>query len=730
MSEGEIELNLSPTRTDSKTIYNVNHFMDSSDEEDTGEEREPQTSQDVLVMIKKWLDLDTPELSEKMVDMLLQEGTIEQYLDQIVLIDPSIRLPHHYKPRTELPYRVRDYSNMAIVKRSYNAMELLSGNSKSLGRLLQAKFKNIVIKLFEIFSYNSNGNFHHFRKLFESLLRFKPIEILDLILFPREGQPPLVLSMLEFLDESPVSAALGTILFFPMRLTVTESERKRKLSHFLSTFQFIKQIVIRMGYSDNTALASSDFLFRIIDECTRVESSEVITSTMENPNDCLVDWVFQVLYLKGSHQGNAQKASCFKVLLALLTKSAPKEFEVPVTTGNFYTNATQKTPNGLADIHDIVRDKIVNNLTKISELLISSVNKCPGVSFGKYQVRHGFPSMRLGALEVMYEAIRELEDLTEPLQKLPPGLWRVMIDWFFDFSHNNVYHAIFYKLVVTVLKSNHIPSLKNLLTKTKFLTRMIEHYEQFPNSGCRGYILLICNVLRLTNDSQRASDYIPSMLSSHHLWNEFLPRLRADTMVQVDMCVEDDPSFQRPLPHVGPLTVTQENDDMISFLARILKAGDIDLGSQFAYSLGFVGNYPDEDDSFSELDDDETRKKMSNRKKYQKRRERRRTARLRPSNGVDSPTQEYVHTNNVHPREIETDLDADLDDSLDNDQDNSLDNSRENSQDNEYINNDNEDNNNDNEDNHGNEDKDKNKEDETNHVDSNQTEGEENTSTI
>lgn len=54
-------------------------------------------------------------------------------------------------------------------------------------------------------------------------------------------------------------------------------------------------------------------------------------------------------------------------------------------------------------------------------------------------------------------------------------------------------------------------------------------------------------------------------------------------MEQVELTVEDDPSFQRPLPHVGPLSVTQENDDMISFLARILKVGDIDLGSQCTY---------------------------------------------------------------------------------------------------------------------------------------------------
>jgi hypothetical protein len=163
--------------------------------------------------------------------------------------------------------------------------------------------------------------------------------------------------------------------------------------------------------------------------------------------------------------------------------------------------------------------------------------------------------------------------------------------FFPPFRHNSVYHSIFYKFVVTIIKSNDVPTLKNLFTKTKFLTRMIEHYADEKNIGCRGYIILICNVLRLTCDSQKPSDYIPTMLLSHHTWKDFEPKLRADTMAQVELTVEDDPTFQRPLPHVGPLSITQENDDMISFLARILKAGDIDLGSQCRLSFSSFSSF-------------------------------------------------------------------------------------------------------------------------------------------
>jgi len=114
--------------------------------------------------------------------------------------------------------------------------------------------------------------------------------------------------------------------------------------------------------------------------------------------------------------------------------------------------------------------------------------------------------------------------------------------------------------------------------------------------------------------------------------------------------VPEEPSFQRPLPHVGPLSVFHDNEaEMLSFLSRILKPDDIDLGSQcnifllssphgfslfetfclmsfalppffhqiVAYSLGFVGN-ADDSDSGSE-DEEEKKRRLKNKKKREKR---------------------------------------------------------------------------------------------------------------
>jgi len=91
---------------------------------------------------------------------------------------------------------------------------------------------------------------------------------------------------------------------------------------------------------------------------------------------------------------------------------------------------------------------------------------------------------------------------------------------------NNVFHAVFYKLFVVAVRSNHTNSLKSIFNQTRFLSKLIEQHNSTETSGNKGYVLLICNMIRLTADTQAPGEFIPSMLSSHHQWLEFTPVLR------------------------------------------------------------------------------------------------------------------------------------------------------------------------------------------------------------
>ncbi|RUS25513.1 hypothetical protein BC938DRAFT_472044 [Jimgerdemannia flammicorona] len=151
--------------------------------------------------------------------------------------------------------------------------------------------------------------------------------------------------------------------------------------------------------------------------------------------------------------------------------------------------------------------------------------------------------------------------------------------------------------------------------------------------GCRGYILLILNQLRLTGDSQHPSEYIHAMLGSHTRWKEFQPTLRWYTQplildvatlsigssryrentlrqtIAVDRWTVG--GCKRPSPHFGPNPPVRTPDDTgivstygaaLRMMNPIGEVGEdhtshsdfspteeigIDLGSKYAFCLGF-----------------------------------------------------------------------------------------------------------------------------------------------
>jgi hypothetical protein len=97
-----------------------------------------------------------------------------------------------------------------------------------------------------------------------------------------------------------------------------------------------------------------------------------------------------------------------------------------------------------------------------------------------------------------------------------------------SFRYNNIYHSLFYRLFLYVLRKRYEPLIHDvLLGNMCFLTRLIEHYRTWQNhSGCKGYILLMCNAIKLFVSQLPIDDVISQLFQSHELWNEFLPVLQ------------------------------------------------------------------------------------------------------------------------------------------------------------------------------------------------------------
>jgi len=59
---------------------------------------------------------------------------------------------------------------------------------------------------------------------------------------------------------------------------------------------------------------------RVIDECTRVESSELIVHTVNREPENIVNWCFEIILSTSPDVGNSQQTGAVRVLQTLLAK--------------------------------------------------------------------------------------------------------------------------------------------------------------------------------------------------------------------------------------------------------------------------------------------------------------------------------------------------------------------------------------------------------------------------
>ncbi len=100
----------------------------------------------------------------------------------------------------------RDTENVEALKRSYHAMEILSGTTANHLWIQNAKFHTIgktlfmiytiymidnklslVNHLFDLFLPNSQGNFNHFYRIFQHFIRRYPCDMLEFVILSNDA---------------------------------------------------------------------------------------------------------------------------------------------------------------------------------------------------------------------------------------------------------------------------------------------------------------------------------------------------------------------------------------------------------------------------------------------------------------------------------------------------------------------------------------------------------------
>ncbi|KAH9272320.1 hypothetical protein BASA83_005413 [Batrachochytrium salamandrivorans] len=472
-------------------------------------------------------------------------------------------------------------------KRGWTVADMLAGRS-FIGELSDVKVdkERIICALVRICEPNARGNFN---KAFLGFGRNQG-DILAIATGETANRRPLLIQLLRCVVQPEVTDCLMLL----MRWGAPEKEKLRKqLFEHLFQIQFADSILdlVMLKEHVNVAIAASEFFVRLYRQCLSMEHSSRMFMTIG---------------------GEGERVSrLLDLLLGLLNSDT---LGVDVSKGNG-VNGGMATTSLIAAWLDVIDCIIVPRKQSLAQTRVfGGVPEVPipleprrGVI---YLVRNRFHLFcfdkiltsealvvstilkLLGVIQGIITFYSSPDDLDQICASIP---WVLLTEWFFGrFKNNNLYQAIYFKLVYHIIHQEHRPSLNALFLAESFplLDLLLENYD--TPSANRGFIRVLLNIVRLhiqqypqiassngthtrasivtpdltvseTPDRKAVSPATPAyqqqlpgyfaiLTNSHSAWNEILPRLINDTLANIRRMGRPGASMILPHPLVNPLS--------------------------------------------------------------------------------------------------------------------------------------------------------------------------------
>jgi len=444
----------------------------------------------------------------------------------------------------------------------------------------EANLEKLVLQIFKIFQLHSKGDFDNFDKIFQSIFSSHAPQVVGIL----TKHDKLTLNLLNYLHDQAVSETLMGLLriALPEQILINFYNKLNTDGFFAHLGEKIYGVNAASSYED-----ACHFFVRLVEVCSTYNNADVLFMDLGR-NFTFVDGLLSAIANSSGKIASQQQVACIYTLKTLLLKSGEQLYD---TSLEAYTPTP--LPNMLAGVHEDLHNHLKTRASSLCAKLVADANgpnDAQPTLFSAYKVKKRFTMSRVALLDILVELAEE--NPSEVLTCFDAATWRVLSDWLFDHKFNNVYHNIFFKLFKAMLRSNHSEAMKLLFSKYKFVSRMIKHYQDTSvfQSGLRGFILLMCNYLRLTYDTLAPSAYLKNFLSSHEQWKEFVPVLRNETIRQMVT------NYAAPVGgHINPFAI-HDTFGMYSSATkcRVItpEQVDIDLGSEYANNLGFEDALP------------------------------------------------------------------------------------------------------------------------------------------
>ncbi|CAH0517830.1 unnamed protein product [Peronospora belbahrii] len=527
---------------------------------------------------------------------------------------------------------------------SYRATMLLTNDdtAEALLTLLGDKSKLLTRCLFRVFQRDAKGNLRHACRVIDQLLRFYLDDVYDVLGKDASTVARYMGSMLPYLEHAPVAELFLTLVCKPhsaavMRFYTSTPPKKWAFFRALSEWKVLLVLanhVCSTEYGETHTVGAADVFVELLDRLAADENGQLLLQPAAYCPELLEGLIYAAVELKDSKKTTqrtvGQRTAAMKCVFRLLQKSTLEKVQGPPTSPyqSFGATIVNLVPNQLGALREKIYELVEQHLGELLKYLIqkyvSQQNiEMPDEESGKplpesavrhtaYVVKVPFTELRLILVETLVEVMTHNPRLMS--EYFDANVWRVLVTWFFEYSHNNLYHAAFYQLVFIALRTDNQQALEVLVKKLKLATLLVEHYRADGDSTSnKGYILQICNAIRLQAASQSPDAFLRNFLQSHTTWRGFEQELRDRTSL---LCVNGlgfaVPQAVRPGYQKDSWQMLNEEQD----------AG-IDHGSEFARSLGFVDDvaWPEDD-------------AVDGNKKRKKKKKGKRTLHLPNSNGI------------------------------------------------------------------------------------------------
>jgi hypothetical protein len=111
----------------------------------------------------------------------------------------------------------------------------------------------------------------------------------------------------------------------------------------------------------------------------------------------------------------------------------------------------------------------------------------------------------------------------------------MLIHWFFEYRHNNIYHNTFYIFISLLFSDREDVIIKAILGDFNLIERMIDVYmDKNGDYDNKGHILDICNLIRLTSKCVSENSFLCVHLNDHQQWNSFQEIMIRDTLSEIN----------------------------------------------------------------------------------------------------------------------------------------------------------------------------------------------------